>query len=64
MPSSKLPKPFTLPFRIPPVLTPVSVHDGEDCHRIFIKEAKAEILPGYQTTVWAYNGIVPGPTIR
>jgi spore coat protein A len=63
MPSSQLPKPFTLPLRIPPLSIPTSVHDGEDCHRIFIREAKAEILPGYQTTVWAYNGIVPGPTI-
>ena len=64
MPSSLLPKPFTLPFKIPPVATPVSVHDGEDCYRIFIKEAKAEILPGYQTTIWAYNGTFPGPTIQ
>ena len=63
MPSSLLPKPFTLPFRTPPVATPVSVHDGEDRYRISIKEAKAEILPGYQTTVWAYDGVVPGPTI-
>ena len=46
MPSSQLPKPFTLPLRIPPISIPTSVHDGEDCHRIFIKEAKAEILPG------------------
>ncbi len=63
MPSSLLPKPFTLPFRIPPVATPVSVHDGEDCYRIYMKEAKAEILPGYQTTIWGYDGIFPGPTI-
>ncbi len=64
MPSSLLPKPFTLPFKIPPVATPVSVHDNEDCYRIYIKEAKAEILPGYQTTIWAYNGTFPGPTIK
>ena len=64
MPSSLLPKPFTLPFKIPPVATPVSVHDGEDCYRIFIKEAKAEILPGYQTPIWGYNGSFPGPTIQ
>jgi FtsP/CotA-like multicopper oxidase with cupredoxin domain len=63
MPSSMLPKPFTLPFRIPPVAVPVATHDGEDCYRIAIKEAQLEILPGFRTTVWAYDGIVPGPTI-
>ena len=64
MPSSRLPKPFTLPFRVPPVATPASVHDGVDRYRISIQEAKAEILPGYQTTIWAYDGVFPGPTIK
>ena len=64
MPSSKLPKPFTLPLRIPPVAVPVATHDGEDCYRIAIKETQLEILPGYRTAVWAYNGAsVTGPTI-
>ncbi len=63
MPSSNLPKPFSLPLRIPPIAVPFSQHEDEDCYRIAIKEAQAEILPGFQTTVWAYDGIVPGPTI-
>src|SRR6476660_8067326 len=63
MPSSNLPKPFTLPLRLPPVAVPVATHDGEDCYRIAIKETRLEILPGFRTTVWAYDGTVPGPTI-
>ena len=64
MPSSKLPKPFTLPFRIPPV-----ADTGRRCTTARTATAsrsrrrRLEILPGFQTTVWAYNGIVPGPTI-
>ncbi|MFT5690625.1 MAG: FtsP/CotA-like multicopper oxidase with cupredoxin domain, partial [Planctomycetota bacterium] len=27
-------------------------------------ETTWEFLPGVQTTVWAYNGTVPGPTIE
>ena len=29
-----------------------------------MREATAEILPGFQTPIYGYNGIYPGPTIR
>ena len=55
----KIPKPYTLPFKVPPVI------DGRGGGTITItqKMANAEILPGVQTPIFGYNGIAPGPTI-
>jgi len=64
MPASRLPRPFPVPFRVPPVAVPVSTAGDEDRYRIRIRETRAEILPGFQTTVWGYDGQVPGPTIK
>jgi spore coat protein A, manganese oxidase len=61
---SALPLPFTTPFERPPVLYPVKWDDTTDYYRISMERARAEIIPGLQTDVWGYNGIVPGPTIR
>lgn len=68
-------KPFTLPFRVPPVLQPVKSNDtpgsngaqnftGTDYYIITHKPGMQEILPGYVSGVWGYNGIFPGPTIK
>jgi spore coat protein A, manganese oxidase len=61
---SRIPRPFTEAFRRPPVLHPVGRIDGRDVYEITQSQVKREILPGVKTTVFAYNGTVPGPTIR
>ncbi|WP_211177864.1 multicopper oxidase domain-containing protein [Pseudonocardia acidicola] len=65
LPASRLPKPYTLPFVVPPVLAPVGATDrGEPIYEIRERLATAEILPGFQTPVFGYNGMTPGPTIK
>ncbi|WP_199509706.1 multicopper oxidase family protein [Nucisporomicrobium flavum] len=58
-----LPRPFTLPFRVPPVLAPTRRDAAGDHYEIVQRAATAEILPGVRTPIWGYNGIFPGPTI-
>ena len=39
--------------------------EGElDGYRIGMRQGTVEILPGRATTVWTYDGLVPGPCIR
>ena len=64
MPTSRLPKPFTVPFATPPVLEPTLRGTATDYYNIVQKQAGVEILPGYTTQIWGYNGITPGPTIK
>ena len=64
MPTSRLPKPFTVPFATPPVLEPTLRGSATDYYNIVQKQAGVEILPGYTTQIWGYNGITPGPTIK
>jgi spore coat protein A, manganese oxidase len=47
-----------------PVLRPVRRTRTQDIYEITMREATAEILPGFQTPIYGYNGIYPGPTIR
>jgi FtsP/CotA-like multicopper oxidase with cupredoxin domain len=61
---SALPAPFTMPFTRPPVLVPERTDAAADYYRLNMKKAYKEFIPGLQTEVWGYNGIVPGPTIR
>jgi len=63
MPSSGLPAPFSLPLRIPPVLSPVRTDATTDYYRLVQQQALVEILPGKPTAIFGYNGITPGPTI-
>ena len=35
-----------------------------DTYEIAIREGLAEVLPGFQTPIYGYNGIYPGPAIR
>ena len=63
MPANKLPVPFTLPFRRSPVAVPFATDGDEDRYRIPMKVTQLEVLPGFQTTCWTYNGILPGATI-
>jgi FtsP/CotA-like multicopper oxidase with cupredoxin domain len=59
--------PFT-PFRreLPriPELLPVSRTRTQDTYEIAMREGMADILPGFQTPIYGYEGIYPGPTIR
>ena len=64
IPESRLPKPFQVPFRRPPVLQPVRRDATTDYYRITMRQAQVQILPGFpKTTIYGYNGIAPGPTI-
>ena len=61
---SALPAPFTMPFTRATGDRPGAL--GRD-HRLLpgVHAAGAvEIIPGLQTPVWGYNGMVPGPTFR
>jgi spore coat protein A len=57
-------QPFRRDLPIPPELVPVRRARGEDVFDVSIREGIAEILPGFETPVYGYDGIYPGPTIR
>ena len=61
---SALPAPFTTPFTRPPVAVPVRSDATTDYYRMTMQPARMEFIPGLQTEVWGYDGIVPGPTIQ
>jgi spore coat protein A, manganese oxidase len=63
IPQSQLPKPFTVPFSTPPVLSPVAQNADTDFYVLNQTQASVQILPGLHTDIWGYNGITPGPTI-
>jgi FtsP/CotA-like multicopper oxidase with cupredoxin domain len=54
--------PFTRELWFPPDLAPVD--PGGSFFEVHMKEAWREILPGYETRIWGYDGLFPGPTIR
>jgi FtsP/CotA-like multicopper oxidase with cupredoxin domain len=56
--------PFARDLPLPPVLDPVSTRQGVDVYNVDIKEGLAEILPGFETPIYGYEGVYPGPTIR
>ena len=58
-----LPRPFTRPLPIPPVLAPTRRDSTTDFYEITQRVANAELLDGVPTPIWGYNGIFPGPTI-
>jgi len=64
LPASELPPLFTVPFAIPPVLTPFRTDDTTDYYKLYMKPFMADIIPGYQTPMWGYNGMYPGPTVH
>ncbi|WP_433015201.1 multicopper oxidase family protein [Kribbella sp. CA-294648] len=59
-----LPPAFHVPLPIPSVLRPVSTAGGVDRYEITQREAVLEVLPGFRTPLWTYNGTFPGPTIE
>ena len=62
--ASKLPQPFSLPFKTPPNATRVRYDDTTDYYQVTMEQVVREVLPGYKTTFFAYNGSVPGPTFK
>jgi spore coat protein A len=60
---AKLPAPFTIPLRVPRTARPSGREGGADVYRLRAREAEVEILPGYRTRVFGYEGQFPGPTI-
>lgn len=56
--------PFTLPFRIPPVLNPVRSDSTTDYYQVKMAKTNVSIVPGLTTSAFTYNGTVPGPTIK
>src|SRR5918992_2882319 len=62
--TARLPEPFSVPLRIPPVLEPMRSDTDADYYEITQRAGQAEILPGLETEVWGYNGIFPGLTIE
>ncbi len=55
--------PFSLPFKVPPVLSPVRSDATTDYYQINVNKTQVNILPGRSTEVFSYNGTIPGPTI-
>ena len=55
---------FQRDLPIAPELSPSSSTQGVDVYDIDIKESLAEILPGFETPIYGYEGLYPGPTIR
>src|SRR4051794_6544735 len=73
LPTSKMPAKFSLPFVRPPEISPVGTgsikcFDGQmrSYPRYEINQTfgVAQIMPGYKTPIFGYNGVTPGPTIR
>ena len=61
---SALPKPFTIPFAVPPTLRPVRRTATTDFFKIAMRPFEADVIPGYKTVMWGYNSSYPGPTIN
>ena len=57
-------EPFRADLPRMPELLPVQSMNGTDVYNVDIREGMAEILPGFQTPIYGYDGIYPGPTIR
>jgi spore coat protein A len=55
---------FESPVPIPRVLEPARSDERGDYYEIEARESTATIVPGKHTTIWGYNGIFPGPTIK
>ncbi len=57
-----LPQKYRAVLPIPQQLTPRATADT-DYYSIVQTAAQVEIVPGYRTPIWGYNGTFPGPTI-
>ena len=55
---------FRAALPVPPVSRPVRTDATTDYYEVTQRRGKMELLPGYETEVWGYDGIFPGPTIE
>lgn len=58
-----LPQRFAVPLPVPPVKRPVRSAAGVDHYEITQQVREVEIVPGYRTPIFGYDGSFPGPTI-
>jgi|CXWL01.1.fsa_nt_gi spore coat protein A len=56
--------PFSKSLSFPPVLSPTSTDATTDYYSISMQSTTKQIVAGGPTTIWGYNGIFPGPTIK
>lgn len=54
--------PFVAPLPIPPVVGPVS-GASDDNYVVTEQRGETQIIPGFNTPIWGYDGQFPGPTI-
>jgi FtsP/CotA-like multicopper oxidase with cupredoxin domain len=47
-----------------PELLPANTSGGKDFYDVTVREGMAEVLPGFQTPIYGYDGVYPGPLIR
>ena len=47
-----------------PELQPVRRTRTSDIYDVTIQDGMAEVLPGFETPIYGYDGVYPGPTIR
>ena len=62
-----MPSPYAAAFIRPPVLPYTAMSDAEGPYRLYTvteQRSMARIVNGLDTPVYAYNGSVPGPTIK
>ena len=62
-----MPVPYAAKFVRPPVLPFTQMEDADGKYRLYTvteQKAMARIVTGLDTPVYAYNGSVPGPTVR
>ena len=57
-------QPFQADLPLMPQLVPIRSTRTTDFYEVAIREGVADILPGFQTPIYGYEGIYPGPTIR
>ncbi|MEU6645376.1 multicopper oxidase domain-containing protein [Saccharomonospora sp. NPDC046836] len=62
--SIPLPPRFRVPLPIPAVKKPTRSDGQADYYDIVQRQAVLEIVPGYRTPIFGYDGTFPGPTIR
>lgn len=55
---------FQYQLPIPPVLEPSQRDAAADYYSVVQRPGTSSLIPGDTTTVWGYDGIWPGPTIR
>jgi len=57
-------EPFRRDLPLIPEFLPVRQTRTTDYYESSIREGMADVLPGFQTPIYGYEGIYPGPTIR